>query len=471
MKKTFTTWWALLIAFSLLSLFLPVFAAVAIILLLVKRRVFLEALEKADVITDADAYATQKHSDADAYESERHASADEYHSKRTDAADSYYHEKTSQAEIDLKQWNERISSADKDLKAIKKQKTELLREIEELSKESIVVAANFEVDETISSEEYKNKLALLKTKLSEFVKNDKALIVNSYGDKKAIRDNSKQILRCFEAESSSIIKAVTIKNVDTQRNKLNKSFENLNKLFEVDGVKLTFDFLECKLEELNLTYAYQLKKEQEKEEQKAIREQMVEEEKVRREIEREKAKIEKEEKQFKNEIAKLMDYLQKSSDIEKQLYIDKIKELEDKLKLVEKDKANVLEREQNTRAGYVYIISNIGSFGENVYKIGMTRRLEPLDRVKELGDASVPFEFDVHAMIFSEDAPTLETTLHNTFKANQVNKVNPRKEFFRVSLPEIEKVVKENHNATVTFTQVAKAEQYRESLRLAEAAV
>ena len=118
MKKTFTTWWALLIAFSLLSLFLPVFAAVAIILLLVKRRVFLEALEKADVITDADAYATQKHSDADAYESERHASADEYHSKRTDAADSYYHEKTSQAEIDLKQWNERISSADKDLKAI-----------------------------------------------------------------------------------------------------------------------------------------------------------------------------------------------------------------------------------------------------------------------------------------------------------------------------------------------------------------
>jgi len=311
----------------------------------------------------------------------------------------------------------------------------------------------------------------LKTKLSEFVKNDKALIINSYGDKKAIRDNSKQILRCFEAESASIIKAVTTKNVDTQRNKLNKSFENLNKLFEVDGVKLTFDFLECKLEELNLTYAYQLKKEQEKEEQKAIREQMLEEEKVRREIEREKAKIEKEEKQFKNEIAKLMDYLQKSSDIEKQLYIDKIKELEDKLKLVEKDKANVLEREQNTRAGYVYIISNIGSFGENVYKIGMTRRLEPLDRVKELGDASVPFEFDVHAMIFSEDAPTLETTLHNTFKANQVNKVNPRKEFFRVSLPEIEKVVKENHNATVTFTQVAKAEQYRESLRLAEAAV
>ncbi len=195
---------------------------------------------------------------------------------------------------------------------------------------------------------------------------------------------------------------------------------------------------------------------------------MVEEEKVRREIEREKAKIEKEEHQFKNEVSKLMKYLQKASDIEKQLYIDKINELEDKIKLLEKDKENILQREQNTRAGFVYIISNIGSFGENIYKIGMTRRLEPMDRVKELGDASVPFEFDVHAMIFSEDAPRLENTLHETFRKNQVNKVNNRKEFFNVSLDDIEKVVKENHNATVTFTKLAKAEQYRESLRLAE---
>ena len=159
-------------------------------------------------------------------------------------------------------------------------------------------------------------------------------------------------------------------------------------------------------------------------------------------------------------------YLAKATEIEKQLYVDKIKELEDKVRLLEKDKENILQREQNTRAGYVYIISNIGSFGENIYKIGMTRRLEPMDRVKELGDASVPFEFDVHAMIFSEDAPTLETILHNTFKDNQVNLVNPRKEFYNVSLADIEKVVKENYNATVTFTQIAEAAQYRESVRI-----
>lgn len=195
---------------------------------------------------------------------------------------------------------------------------------------------------------------------------------------------------------------------------------------------------------------------------------MMEEEKARREIEKEKIKIEKEEAQFKNEIGKLMSYLQKASDIEKQLYVDKIKELEEKLKLVEKDKANVLEREQNTRAGYVYIISNIGSFGEDVYKIGMTRRLEPMDRVKELGSASVPFEFDVHAMIFSQDAPDLENTLHNTFRSKQVNRVNDRKEFFKVSLNEIESVVKENYNATVTFTMMAEAYQYRETLKIKE---
>lgn len=284
--------------------------------------------------------------------------------------------------------------------------------------------------------------------------------------KKQIENDAKQLLRCFNSETASILLALTVKNIDSSKNKIMRCFETLNKLFDTDKVSLSKEILELKLEQADLMYAYQYQKEQEKLQQKAIREQMVEEEKVRREIEKQKAKIEKEEKQFQNEITKLMSYMQKSTEAEKQLYIDKIRELEDKLKQVEADKENVLEREQNTRAGYVYVISNIGSFGENVYKIGMTRRLEPMDRVKELGDASVPFEFDVHAMIFSDDAPALETILHNTFKNKQVNKVNPRKEFFRVKLDEIEKVVKENFNATVTFTKIAEAAQYRESLKL-----
>ena len=160
-----------------------------------------------------------------------------------------------------------------------------------------------------------------------------------------------------------------------------------------------------------------------------------------------------------------MKYLQKTdNEVEKTLYIDKIKECEEKLSELETVKSDVLNREKNTRAGFVYIISNIGSFGENIFKIGMTRRLEPMDRIKELSSASVPFEFDVHALIFSDDAPGLESILHNTFREYEVNKVNHRKEFFSIPLEKIEKVVTEHHNATVQWTYDAAAEEYRESL-------
>ena len=285
--------------------------------------------------------------------------------------------------------------------------------------------------------------------------------------KKVVDSQVKQILRCFNAETSGIIEGVTVKNVDASRAKIQRSFDTLNKIFDVDGVRISQDYLASKFEELSLIYAYMVKQFEEAEQQKAIREQMLEEEKVRREIERKKQALEKDEAQFKNEEKKLMAYLQKSKDdVERQLYIDRIHELQAKLAALEKEKEDVAQREQNARAGFVYIISNIGSFGENVYKIGMTRRLEPMDRIAELSSASVPFAFDVHALIFSEDAPALETTLHQYFDSKRVNKINPRKEFFRVDLDEIKKIVKENHNATVKFVDVPDAIEYRETLKL-----
>lgn len=366
---------------------------------------------------------------------------------------------------EIKEISKQAYNANRELDNIK-------RQIENANNELLVSESTVYFDNNISSEEYKDKLALLDLEYREFIKSGRAVdILNSegYNNKKRFNDNVKQILRCFDSEAKMIISSVTAFNIDKMRGQLTKAFQTINNIFATDFIALNKQVLEMQLKQLNLIYSYQQKKAQEQEEQKAIKAQMIEEEKVRREIEREKAKVEKEEIQFKNEINKLMKYLAKASEIEKQLYIDKIKELEDKVRLLEKDKENILQREQNTRAGYVYIISNIGSFGENIYKIGMTRRLEPMDRVKELGDASVPFEFDVHAMIFSEDAPALETILHNTFKENQVNLVNPRKEFYNVSLVEIEKVVKENYNATVTFTHIAEAVQYRESLRIRSA--
>ena len=133
---------------------------------------------------------------------------------------------------------------------------------------------------------------------------------------------------------------------------------------------------------------------------------------------------------------------------------------------IDKNLADIDYREANQRVGYVYVISNIGSFGENIYKIGMTRRLNPQERVDELGNASVPFNFDVHAMIFSKDAPALENALHHAFDDRKVNMVNKRREFFNVSLDEIEKVVKENFDGSVEFEKTALAEQYRESLKI-----
>lgn len=358
----------------------------------------------------------------------------------------------------------------KKIQSLKSEIQALNTELKTLISESVVCHYSFSDYDGLSSEECKNKLSILKTEEQALIRSNDAFIVSSDGSKKEINDNKKQILRCFNAECDNFLLALSCKNVDSIRNKVSRSFESLNKIFSVDGIALDNKLLEYKLEELNLVYTYELKKEQEREQQKAIKEQMIEEEKVRREIERQKAKIEKDQTQCNNEVKKLLGYMQKtSSDVEKQLYIDKIKELEEKLKELESAKESVLEREANARAGYVYIISNIGSFGDDIYKIGMTRRLEPMDRIKELSSASVPFEFDVHAMIFSDNAPELENILHKHFEAQSVNRVNLKKEFFHVSLDEIEKVVKENYNNTVEFTRIPVANEYRQTQAILQA--
>lgn len=320
-------------------------------------------------------------------------------------------------------------------------------------------------EDNISSKDLNDKLSLLNLKEKDLIKDN--LAINYYGEvakKSFIKDQTKQILRSFDTECNYFFSNLTAKNYESYHKKIIKSFETLNKIYKVDEIEITTDYLKIKLEKLNLINEKAIKIEQEKEIQREIKEQMKEEARAERELEQERKKIEKEEKQFNKEIKSLIHRLEKTqNDIEKELYIEKVKQLEEKLASLEDDKKDVHNRQANTRAGYVYVISNIGSFGDGIYKIGMTRRLEPYDRVKELGDASVPFEFDVHAMIFSEDAPKLENTLHRHFKGKEVNKVNYRKEFYRVSLDEVEEVVKTNHNNTVEFTKIPLATQYWET--------
>ena len=376
----------------------------------------------------------------------------------------------SKKEEDLQDsFSEKEALFDKKLSNLQKQQMAITSELSDLESEVLIAHYNFSDYDGLASEECKNKIALIKQQEKDFLKSGDALYITSDGKKKEINNNCKQILRCFNAECDNILFNLSVKNIDSMRNKIAKSFESLNKIFSVDGIAMNSKLLEMKLDELNLSYTFELKREQEKEQQKAIKEQMIEEEKIRREIERKKQKIEKDETQFNNEITKLISYMQKTqSDIEKQLYVDKIKELESKLSELEKEKENVLEREANALAGFVYVISNIGSFGDDVYKIGMTRRLEPMDRIKELSSASVPFEFDVHAMIFSDNAPELENTLHQHFEKQSVNRVNLRKEFFHVSLDEIETFVKNNFNNTVEFIRIPAASEYRQTLAILE---
>lgn len=213
---------------------------------------------------------------------------------------------------------------------------------------------------------------------------------------------------------------------------------------------------------VKIEYNYYVKKEQARQEQIAIREQMRQEAEERKALEQERKKIENEESKYNKEIEKLKAQLQEAADKEQAILNAKILELQAKLSDVVIKKDNIVQL-QNGKAGNVYIISNLGSFGDNVFKVGMTRRLNPQDRVNELGDASVPFKFDVHSFIFSEDAVGLEKHLHDILNEKRVNKVNLRREFFYTSVDELEALVNEIA-PTAEFNKTMLAEEFRQSL-------
>lgn len=326
-----------------------------------------------------------------------------------------------------------------------------------------------------NSELYKARLETIREQQAVMVKTGKAAtcptnwtVNNSQKEgERMIRDYTKLIVRSFNNECDASIVNIKFNNIESVEKKIRKAFETLNHLAQRMNISIASAYLDLKLEELHLCYEYQVKKQQEKEEQKRIREQMREEAKLLKEIEEMKLKIEKEEKHFDKALDALEDRLQKAkTEAERKILEQEKVNIQKKLAEIEKNKRDIQNREQNTRAGYVYVISNVGSFGENVYKIGVTRRLDPEERVDELGDASVPFDFDIHAMIFSDDAPALENALHKAFEKHRLNMINVRREFFNVSLDDIEKVVKTNFNKPVEFSLLAEAAEYRQSLKL-----
>lgn len=271
------------------------------------------------------------------------------------------------------------------------------------------------------------------------------------------------LLKSFNGECDAIISDVRYDNITKYRNQITKLYTNLNALVVSHGCEITQELLALRIEELELVYEYQQKREAEREEQRLIKEQMREEEKAQREADKLQREAEEQEKQYAQALERARQEMAIAKGSEVDVLTEKLRVLEEKLSSAKLAKERAISQAQITKSGHVYIISNIGSFGEHVYKIGMTRRLEPMDRVKELGDASVPFDFDVHAIIYCDDAPALENALHKALHPHRVNKVNEKKEFFRVELNAIEKIAHQN-NCRVEFTKLAEAREYRETL-------
>ena len=320
---------------------------------------------------------------------------------------------------------------------------------------------------------YKNKLDEIRHEQKQLIKNKTAIICNTewtvQGSKAKGRTMTNRIIKlglnAFNVQADNAILKVKFNNIMSSKERLKKIRSNIDKLLEPNHCYITNDFFKLKSQELQLAYEYQEKLQEEKEEQRQIKQRMREEAKVRQEIAKAESEAQKEEKIFSEALEKARQEAAMATADQKNKYETKLRELEEKLIEAQKKKERALSMAQQTRRGHVYIISNIGSFGDNVYKIGMTRRLEPMDRVKELGDSSVPFSFDVHAMIHSEDAPELEKKLHESFNKLRVNRVNNRKEFFTVALSEIERRC-ENLGFKIEFTKLAEAKEYRETLSI-----
>lgn len=279
----------------------------------------------------------------------------------------------------------------------------------------------------------------------------------------------KLLLTAFNIETDMLIGKVgpsnfpkILERIEKRANTLEKSAISLHCGFNIE-------YVELKMEECRLQYQYTLLKKDEQEEQRLIKEQIREEQRAIREYEKVIADAEKEERLYRDLLDKARKELETVSDEERSIAQQKIESLELQLAEAEAKEQRAKSMAEQTRKGHVYVISNLGSFGENIYKIGLTRRLEPMDRVKELGDASVPFSFDVHAMIYVEDAPSLESALHREFNHKRVNAVNLRKEFFETDLNSIKDAVEKIAGIDAEFNTTILAEEYFESRRLAMA--
>ena len=312
-----------------------------------------------------------------------------------------------------------------------------------------------------SAAAYKDRLDVLLTRIAELIKAKGAIEMSNMftfdnslaKGRKMSGDLGKLMLRAYNAEVDNSLRSLRAGNVLTAKRRIESSRNAIMKLGRMMEMHISDTFHELRIEEVELTADYLMKKQEERESAREERERLREERKVQAEIAKERERLDKE----RSHLLNALDALRKSGSSDA--------ELESKLAALDEAIAQNDYRAANIRAGYVYVISNRGAFGPNVVKIGLTRRLEPLDRVNELGGASVPFRFDVHGIFFSQDAVTLETELHQHFAERRVNHANARKEFFFASPSEVREVLISKVGNLLEFTEHAESTEYLQSLR------
>lgn len=376
------------------------------------------------------------------------------------------------------------SDIDNDIIKYKSQLDGIIREISNKRQELIDVEDEIELQECAiyeprydfaTSLQYKEELDEVRQYQKDMIKDKSAVIYSENWTvdgslakgRKMTNGNIKVILRCFNSECEAAINKIKYNNIHTIEKRIQTSFNILNQAFKTAKVAITEDYLDLKFDELYLGYEFERKKAEEKEALREQREKEREEKALQKEVENKKKKINKEITHLQKLVKELNLRLAETKDEnEKNDILSQLEAANQNIKEYTDEEKELDYRLENLGAGYVYIISNIGAFGKDIFKIGVTRRLEPLERINELSSASVPFKFDVHALIFSYNAYQLETELHNKFSKNRVNKVNNRKEFFKVSIDDLEKELMNYKDLTIEFTKTPDAEEYNESLKI-----
>lgn len=308
---------------------------------------------------------------------------------------------------------------------------------------------------------YRGRLEVLNARIDEFVKAGNAVLASDLftfdgslaKGRKMTADFSKLMLRAYNAEADNCVRSLRSGNVRTAKARLERAMASIQKLGAIMEMRVNSEYHQVRVEELELTADFQMKVQEERERAREERAELREQQRVERELAAERERLDKERAHYVG----VLEALRAKGDG------TAAAELEGRLHDIDAAIAANDYRAANIRAGYIYVISNIGALGPNVVKIGMTRRLEPRDRIRELGDASVPFLYDTHALFFSEDAVTLENELHKAFADRRVNHVNQRREFFFATPAEVRKLLEEKVGGLLEFNESPEAQEYFQS--------